>query len=80
MKYSGPKQKKINSGYTAYVDSGLRFALSIVIGAGGGYWLDMKINTKPVFLILGLILGVTSGFLALYRSVYPLDKESKDSE
>jgi len=80
LKYSGPKQKKINSGYTAYVDSGLRFALSIVIGAGGGYWLDMKINTKPVFLILGLILGVTSGFLALYRSVYPLDKESKDSE
>jgi len=64
----------------AYIDSGLRFALSIVIGAGGGYWLDIKIHTKPVFLIVGLIVGVTSGFLTLYRTVYPLDKESKDSE
>ncbi|NIR51388.1 AtpZ/AtpI family protein [candidate division KSB1 bacterium] len=49
---------------------GLRFAIAIAIGVGGGYWLDSKIHTTPLFLVLGLLLGATSGFLTIYRTVY----------
>jgi F0F1-type ATP synthase assembly protein I len=54
-----------------FLDLGLRFALAIVIGVGGGYWLDSKLHTTPLMLILGLFLGATSGFVTIYRAVYP---------
>jgi len=64
----------------AYADLGLRFALAIVISAGGGYWLDGKLHTTPLFLIIGLCIGLTSGFLTLYRAVYPADKEGEKGD
>ena len=60
------------------LDFGLRFALAIAFGTGGGYWLDSKFNTLPLFLIIGLFIGATSGFLTIYRAVYsPKTKENK---
>ncbi len=57
-----------------YIDLGLQFAIAIALGVAGGYWLDTKLNMKfPIFLILGLFLGATAGFLRIYRTVYPHD-------
>jgi F0F1-type ATP synthase assembly protein I len=58
-------------GVAFYMDLGWRFALAIALGAGGGYWLDSKLQTLPLFLIVGLLLGATSGFLTIYRAVFP---------
>jgi len=66
-------------GIVRYVDLGLRFALSIIIGVGGGYWLDSKLHTLPLFVIIGLFLGATSGFLTIYRAVYS-GKRTEDDE
>lgn len=64
-----------------YLDLGFQFAISILLGVGGGYWLDSKIGTRPVFLIIGLLVGATAGFLNLYRTVYPPDShEGTDGE
>ncbi|MCH9007330.1 AtpZ/AtpI family protein [candidate division KSB1 bacterium] len=64
-----------------YMDLGLRFALAILLTAGGGYWLDSKLHTLPLFLILGLLIGATSGFMTIYRAVYPdREKESGKGE
>lgn len=73
-------QKRRNEAFTVgrHLDLGLRFAVSILIGIGGGYWLDTKINTLPIFLIVGLLLGLTSGFLTLYRAVYPNETRKSD--
>lgn len=57
-------------GVAQFMDLGLRFALAILLCAGGGYWLDSKLNTMPLFVIIGLFLGATSGFLTVYRAVY----------
>ncbi|MFQ5825417.1 MAG: AtpZ/AtpI family protein [bacterium] len=78
MKHS--KLKRNSSSVAPYIDLGLRFALAILIGTGGGYWLDSKLSTTPLFLILGLFLGATSGFITIYRAVYPKDsiKTKKD--
>ncbi|MCH7756172.1 AtpZ/AtpI family protein [candidate division KSB1 bacterium] len=58
---------------------GFRFALAIVFGTGGGYWLDSRFNTLPLFLIIGLFIGTTSGFMTIYRAVYP-SKMTKENE
>ncbi len=64
-----------------YLDLGFQFAVAIVVGAGGGYWLDSRIGTMPLFLIVGVLLGGTSGFLSLYRAVYPRESpgDKKDA-
>ncbi len=60
-----------DKGIGPYIDLGLQFAVSIGIGVGLGYYADGKLKTFPLFLVLGLLLGATSGFLSIYRAVFP---------
>ncbi len=43
----------------------------IVLGVVGGLWLDNKFNTKPILVIVGLILGVIAAFYGVYRMILP---------
>jgi len=64
-----------------YIDLGLQFAVAIALGVAIGYFADDKLNTFPIFLLLGLLLGATAGFLNIYRAVFPgkkMQKKSKD--
>lgn len=49
--------------YTGY---GLTFALSTLLFLMGGWWLDGKLGTMPLFLILGAFIGAGAGFYSLY--------------
>jgi len=42
-------------------------ALSILLGVLGGVWLDGKLGTRPVLVIVGLFLGVSVAFYGVYR-------------
>ena len=64
--------------FGSYADLGFRFALAVALGSGMGYWADSKLGTSPLFIILGVILGATSGFFTIYRAVYPDKNESKN--
>ena len=48
---------------------GMTFALCIVLCGGGGWWLDEKIGTFPVFLSIGVFLGAAAGFVHIVRAV-----------
>ena len=43
----------------------------IVLGVLAGVWLDNKWNTKPILVIVGLILGITIAFYGVYRMILP---------
>jgi hypothetical protein len=34
-----------------------------------GYWLDLRLNTKFVFVAIGILLGMASGLWSLIRLV-----------
>ena len=40
---------------------------AIALGAYGGYWLDRQFETAPVLTIVGLVLGVTTAFVGMFR-------------
>jgi|GEM_PF-1245155 len=61
-----------------YVDTGLQFAIAVALGIVLGYFLDSKLNTLPIFLVIGLLFGAAAGFLNIYRAVYP--RSQKDSQ
>ncbi|HAQ06057.1 MAG TPA: hypothetical protein DCR24_00385 [Bacillus bacterium] len=42
---------------------------SILIGIFTGRWADRHFETEPVFMIIGLMLGLSVGVYALIRTV-----------
>ncbi|WP_430482628.1 AtpZ/AtpI family protein [Rossellomorea marisflavi] len=42
---------------------------SMLIGIFGGRWLDGLWDTEPLFLIIGLLLGLTTGIYTMLRTV-----------
>ena len=53
----------------------------IVLGVLGGLWLDNKWDTKPILMIVGLILGIIVAFYGVYRMILPNinKRENKDN-
>jgi F0F1-type ATP synthase assembly protein I len=43
---------------------------SILIGVFAGQWLDGYLHTKPVFLVVGLLLGLATGIYGLLKLVH----------
>ncbi|MFC1985470.1 AtpZ/AtpI family protein [Chloroflexota bacterium] len=43
----------------------------IFLGVLAGLWLDNKWNTKPILVIVGLILGIIIAFYGVYRMILP---------
>ena len=54
---------------------GMQFALTILVLAFGGYWLDQRVGTLPLFLIVGVLLGFVGGTVSMVKKVSPPDKE-----
>jgi ATP synthase protein I len=48
---------------------GIAFILCSFIGFGIGYYIDTLIHTKPVFMIVFIIVGTIAGFLNAYRTI-----------
>ncbi len=48
---------------------GLGFTIAIppALGAIAGSYLDGLLNTRPLFLLLGLLLGLIAGIYGAYR-------------
>jgi len=60
--------------FTGY---GLSWALSVLLFLMAGWWLDGKVGTTPLFMILGAFVGGGAGFYSLYRHIV-LDARKRD--
>ena len=52
----------------------------IVFGVLAGLWLDNRLNTGPVLVIVGLFVGLFIAFYGVYRFVLPLMGNNRDKE
>ena len=53
---------------------------SILLGVVAGRWLDSKLNTEPIFVIVGLVLGIAIAFYGVYQMLLPLTGSRRDKE
>ncbi len=44
---------------------------SIILGVVAGRWLDSKFSSEPLWLIVGLVLGVVTAFYGVYVMLRP---------
>lgn len=54
---------------TKYYSFGMQVAVSFAFYVLGGYWLDTKYSTLPLFLILGMVFGFIS-FIYFMKKLY----------
>jgi len=53
---------------------------SILLGVLAGLWLDSKLNTGPILVIIGLLLGVVIALYGVYRMLLPLMSNKQNKE
>lgn len=46
---------------------GLSFVLALVLGFGGGFFLDRWLGSAPWFTFLGFFAGLAAGIVNVYR-------------
>jgi F0F1-type ATP synthase assembly protein I len=62
------------------VGVGFFVAGSILLGVIAGLWLDNKLNSEPIGVIVGLLLGLIIAFYGVYRMVLPFMSNKRDKE
>ena len=60
-----------------YVGLGWYVAFCVVAGVAGGLRLDHLAGTRPLFTLLGILLGMVAAFYGVYKLVQPLLKEAE---
>lgn len=65
-------------GAAAYVGLGLQFALSMLLFLYAGQWIDRKIGTAPVFLIIGVFVGAGAAFYNIYQKLMAAQREEEE--
>ena len=53
---------------------------SILLGVVAGRWLDTKLNSEPLWMIVGLFLGLVIAFYGVYRMLLPFMSNKRDKE
>lgn len=54
---------------SSFAGLGLQLAVSIILFLYLGKWVDGKLGTAPVFLIIGVFLGAAAGFYSMIRAL-----------
>jgi F0F1-type ATP synthase assembly protein I len=59
---------------------GLTLVISTVLGLWGGYVLDRWLGSAPWLMLVGLLLGIASGFVNLFRAAGLFGREGEQAE
>ena len=70
---------RARSSAAVFAGAGLQFAAAILVFLFAGQWLDRRLGTEPVFLLLGVFLGAGGGFFAMYRRLMA-EQKREDAE
>ena len=63
-----------------YMGLGLTWALSVLLFLGIGAWLDSRLGTEPLLLIVGAFVGAGAGFYSLYYHIVIEPRQREDDQ
>ncbi len=49
------------------LDLGIRLGVSVAIGLGGGLLLDNWLGTRPLFTLIGMVLGIGAAMITIWN-------------
>jgi ATP synthase protein I len=62
--------------FAAAIELPFIFVAGIVIGGGAGYWIDARLGTSPLFLLVLGVLGFAAGLREILRR---LSRDEQDN-
>jgi F0F1-type ATP synthase assembly protein I len=63
-----------------YAGIGIQFAASIVLFLYAGQWIDRRLGTAPIFLIVGVFVGATAAFYSIYKRLMRDLKQEEEAQ
>lgn len=67
-----------------YLNYALSFGLTLVITAYllylGGSWLDKRLGTDPLFMILGVLLAIVTVFRQMINELLDMEKKKEEDK
>lgn len=63
--------------FLAAMDFGYTLLASLLVYGGLGWWLDNRFDKTPLFLIVGVFLGLAVGFNSLFKKLALIEKAQK---
>jgi len=52
-----------------YLGMGTALAVTVLLGLGAGYWIDGKLGTRPIFFLVGGVLGLCAAGYNFFKTV-----------
>ena len=52
-----------------FAGAGIQFAVALVVCVLAGNWLDARLGTSPVFVLIGVFLGGGASFYSFYGKI-----------
>ncbi|MCX6640828.1 MAG: AtpZ/AtpI family protein [bacterium] len=59
---------------------GLTLAVSVLLGFLIGRWVDVKLKTTPLFLLIGVFWGLGGSFYSVFLQIKKLEKDDQTEE
>jgi len=63
----------MNTGFGGYLalfsEIGMLLLVLTLAGVAAGYWLDQRLGTLPVFVLIGFLAGAGIGTVGIYRLI-----------
>ncbi len=63
----------MNTGFGAYLalfsEIGMILLVTSLAGVAAGYWVDQRLGTLPVFVLVGFLAGTGIGTVGIYRLI-----------
>jgi len=67
-------------GAGAYAGLGLQFAISILVFLWLGQWLDRRLGTGPILLIVCVFVGAAAAFYSIYRKLMAMQQREEQAK
>ena len=67
-------------GPAAYAGFGLQFVIALLVFLYLGQWVDRKLGTEPVFLMIGVFVGAGGAFYSMYRKLTAAQRREDEAK
>ena len=55
--------------FALFSEIGFVLLVTTLLGVAAGYWLDERLGTLPIFVVVGFLGGAGAGAVAIYRLI-----------
>jgi F0F1-type ATP synthase assembly protein I len=64
--------------FALFSEIGLVLLVTTLAGVLAGYWLDRQLETLPIFVLVGLLVGLAVGARAVYQLITRFLRQFED--